>query len=200
MKKIIAIFVILLSFSSCQKLDELNENIKDPTSVSGESLFTGAQKALFDQMVTPDVNFNIYRLIIQQWTETTYTDESNYDLVTRTIPDDQWDAIYRDALEDFKEASNIIQSTVYPSTESPVVKQNKLAIIEVMMVYAYTVQVETWGNVPYSEALDINNVLPAYEDGLTVYESLISRLDAAIRTLTRHMEALMRLIICIMGM
>ena len=66
MKKIIAFFLILLVFASCKKLEDLNKNIKDPTSVSGESLFTNAQKALFDIIMTPNVNRNIYRLVTQQ--------------------------------------------------------------------------------------------------------------------------------------
>jgi hypothetical protein len=181
MKKIIAFFLIFLVFSSCKKLEDLNKNIKDPLTVSGESLFTGAQKNLFDQMVTPNVNLNIYRLIAQYWTETTYTDESNYDLTTRTIMDGQWDAMYRDVLKDFTEGSKIITATSYPVTENVNVKQNKLAVTEVMIVFTFSTCVETWGNVPYTKALDINNVLPAYDDGLTVYKDLIARLDAAIQ-------------------
>jgi len=42
MKNILAILLIFLLFSSCKKLEDLNENIKDPTTVPGESLFTGA--------------------------------------------------------------------------------------------------------------------------------------------------------------
>ncbi len=90
MKNIVAIFLVFLLFSSCTKLEDLNENIKDPAEVSGESLFTGAQKYLADQMVSPNVNMNIFRLFAQYWTETTYVDESNYDITTRPIPQNHW--------------------------------------------------------------------------------------------------------------
>ena len=86
MKNIFAIFLVFLLFSSCTKLEDLNKNIKDPSSVPGESLFTGAQKYLADEMTTPNVNRNICRLLVQYWVETTYTDESNYDITTRPIP------------------------------------------------------------------------------------------------------------------
>jgi hypothetical protein len=180
MKKIIAILLVFLVLTSCKKLSELNQNIKDPSVVSGESLFTGAQKNTFDQMTTPNVNLNIYRLIAQQWTETTYTDESNYDLTTRTIPDNQWDVQYRDILKDLDEAAKVIKGTTYLASENPAVKTNKLAIVEVMMVYNYSVLVETFGNIPYTQALNIDNVLPKYDDGLTVYKDLLTRLNAAI--------------------
>ena len=181
MKKILALFLVFLAFSSCTKLEDLNKNIKDPTSVSGESLFTGAQKNLFDQMVTPNVNRNIYRLVVQYWAETTYFDESNYDLTTRTIMDNQWTTMYRDVLQDFDRSYSIISSASPAAGEPAAVKPNKLAILEVMTVFTYSTCVETWGNVPYTQALDPNVLLPAYDDGLTVYKDLIARLDAAIQ-------------------
>jgi len=179
MKKILAILTIFFLVGSCTKLEDLNKNTKDPSEVSGESLFTNAQKALVDQVVNSNVNNNIFRLIVQYWTETTYTDESNYDLDTRTIPDDHWDILYRDVLKDFDESAKIIEKTTYETTENPSVKKNKLAIIEIMTVYTYSYLVETFGNVPYSQALSLNTPLPKYDDGLTIYKDLISRINAA---------------------
>ena len=179
MKKILIIFTIFLTFSACTKLEDLNKNTKDPSIVPGELLFTGAQKNIFDIMVTPNVNQNIFRMFTQQWTETTYTDESNYDLVTRSIPDNFWDAIYLNILKNLKESKRLISEKEYVN-EAPAIKKNKLAIIEVLSVYAWGTLVETFGNIPYSEALDVTNETPAYDDGLTVYKDLISRLNTAI--------------------
>ena len=183
MKKILAILCIILLFSGCKKLEDLNENTKDPTDVTGESLFTGAQKNLIDQMTSTNVNYNICRLIMQYWTEVTYVDESNYDLVTRSIPDQHWDVLYRDVLKDFKESARIINETTYGADPSPKVKTNRLAIVEIMTVYTWSVLVESFGNIPYTEALDIENPSPKYDDGLTVYKDLISRLNGAIANL-----------------
>lgn len=180
MKKIFAILTVFIVFASCTKLEDLNKNTKDPSAVSGESLFTGAQKALADQMINSNVNTNIFRLIMQYWCETTYTDESNYDLDTRTIPDNHWDILYRDVLKDLDESAKVIEATTYLPSESPSVKKNKLAIVEIMTVYTYSVLVETFGNIPYTEALNLDKPLPVYDDGLTIYKDLISRLDAAI--------------------
>jgi hypothetical protein len=184
MKNILTILSIFILFSACGKLEDLNKNTKDPSSVPGESLFTYAQKKLCDQMTTPNVNNNIFRLITQQWTETTYTDESNYDLVTRTIPDLHWNHLYRDVLKNFKEASKVVEATTYPITENPSIKKNKLAIIDILTVYTYGVLVQTFGDIPYTEALDLNKPLPKYDDGLTVCKDLLSRLNTAINTLS----------------
>lgn len=179
MKKIFLILTAAVMAVSCSdNIEDLNQNIKDPTAVSGESLFASAQKQLADQIVTPNVNLNNLRLWTQQLQETTYTDESQYDQITRAIPDNHWREMYRDVLKDLDEAARVISETDNDLTNA--LKPNKLAIIEVLTVYAYSNLVETYGNVPYSEALDIDNLLPAYDDGLTVYKDLIARLNAAI--------------------
>jgi len=184
MKKIFLILIATVTAISCSNnLENLNQNIKDPSSVSGESLFSGAQKSLVDQMVTLNVNENNTKLWSQYLQETTYTDESNYDQVTRSIPLNHWSAMYKDVLKDLDEASNIINATDYIPAELNELKTNKLAIIEILTVYTYANLVETFGDVPYSEALDINNLTPKYDDGLTVYKNLIVRLDAAINSL-----------------
>lgn len=183
---IILTIAVFLTFS-CTKLEDLNENVKDPKEVPGESLFTSAQKQMVDQMSSTNVNFNIWKLIVQYWTEVTYTDESNYDLDTRTIPQGHWDEIYKDVLKDLIEADKVIRATeVYSHLE--VQKTNKLAIVEIMSVYAWSILVETFGDIPYSEALNINNLSPVYDDGFTIYSNLISRLDAAIGQLDAENE------------
>ena len=117
MKKLLTILSIFILFSACGKLEDLNKNIKDPASVPGETLFTAAQKTLFDQMVNTNVNRNDFRLFAQYWTETTYTDEVNYDLTDRTIPDNHWNIFYRDILKNFDEASKVITATPSPAGE-----------------------------------------------------------------------------------
>ncbi len=182
MKKLILILCVTLFVTSCSdNIENLNQNIKDPSEVSGESLFAGAQKELVDQLVTPNVNLNNNRLWAQYWQETTYLDESNYDQVTRSIPDNHWTNMYRDVLNNLKEAAKIIDATDNPLTNDA--KANKLAIIEVLTVYTYSNLVETYGDIPYTEALDIENTLPAYDDAATVYEKLLTRLDEAITQL-----------------
>ncbi len=183
MKNIFAILLTLLIFSSCTKLEELNVNTKDPTKVPGESLFTSAQLRLSNQMTTPNVNSNIFRMFAQQWTETTYIDEANYDITTRPIPGNFWNSMYRDVLMNLKESSKVLAADGNLPGDAPAVLTNKLAIVEINTVYTYSVLVETFGNVPYTEALNQTVLLPKYDDGLTIYKDLISRLSAAIASL-----------------
>ena len=183
MKNRILLFIatILVSCSS-DTLENLNQNIKDPAQVPGESLFTGAEKNLVDQIVTQNVNYNNTKLWVQYWQETTYTDESRYDQVTRTIPQNHWDVMYKDVLKDLDEATQVISTATYLPEEATLTP-NKLTVLEIVKIYTYSNLVETFGDIPYTEALDIDNLLPEYDDGLTVYQDLISRLTAAINAL-----------------
>lgn len=181
MKKIflmlIATFVVTIM--SCKKLDDMNIDEKSATAVPSETLFSNALRNLADQESTPSVNKNIFRAVAQYWTETTYPDESNYDLTTRAIPDYEFRIAYRDILSNLKEAKRVI------AAESGVVstaaeKNNKTAVTEILSVYVYQREVDIFGNVPYSQSLDIDNILPAYDDAQSIYAALFERLDAAI--------------------
>jgi hypothetical protein len=157
MKRLYLITAILLTFfMSCTKnFEKFNEDIKNPSVVDGEYLFSNAQKELVDQISSTNVNLNIFKLVAQYWTETTYTDESNYDLVTRRISDNTF--------------------TVIETEEQ---KQNKLFIIDILEVYAYQNLVDIFGDVPYTEAIDIDNINPVYDDAATIYADFLTRLDA----------------------
>ncbi|MEO5776268.1 MAG: SusD/RagB family nutrient-binding outer membrane lipoprotein [Flavobacterium sp.] len=187
MKKIfLLLFVFAGIFSSCtDDITDLNEDTVNPTAVPADFLFTNAQKNMVDQMVSTSVNLNVFRLFMQQWTETVYVDESNYDVTTRTIPDNHWQAIYRDVLRDLKEARPVLAAEVYTGTADEIATKeaervNKGHIIDIMSAYAYSVLVDTFGDVPYTEALDpIAHPLPAYDDGETIYKDLIAKLTTA---------------------
>ncbi|WP_405269447.1 SusD/RagB family nutrient-binding outer membrane lipoprotein [Cellulophaga sp. Ld12] len=180
MKKILILLTAVVATSCSDNLENLNQNIKDPTAVPGESLFTGAQKNLVDQVVDLNVNLNNTKLWAQYLQETQYTDESNYDQVTRTIPQSHWNAMYKDVLKDLNTSAEVIAETEYALPADAATKANKLVVVEVMKIYAYSNLVEVFGDVPYTEAGDIENLLPKYDDGLTIYKDLIERLTIAI--------------------
>jgi hypothetical protein len=182
MKKIfVLIGVLALSVSCNDDITELNVDPKNPTSVPAEALLGNAEKNLSDYMTSTNVNTNVFRLFSQQWTETTYLDESRYDILQRNVPDNTWRTLYRDVLRDLQEAQKITSAEGTVTPEEEAVKKNKLAIIEVLNVYTYSVLVDIFGNIPYSEALDAQgHPSPSYDDAETIYADLFARLDAAI--------------------
>jgi hypothetical protein len=182
MKRIISFIVIALVASSCQKnLEELNVDIKRPSagSVPSGTVFATAETNLFEQMVTTNVNRNVFRLFAQQWTETTYTDESNYDITTRKIPDAVWSRLYIGILNNLKETQALVTAETPIGASETAAKANKLLVIELLNIYSYQVLVDTFGDIPYTQALDPNNVNPKYDDAKTVYADLVKRINAA---------------------
>ena len=171
--------------ASCQSDDQYedkNRDPKNPTQVSSDFLFNAATKSLFDQMTSTNVNTNIFRMLGQHWTETTYVDEANYDFNTRNIPQNHWSEMYRDVLLDLAtaKANNDADTGISAAT-----KKTRNAQIEILAVYTWAQMVETFGNIPYSQALNAGvYVLPVYDDAATIYGDLLTRLTAAIPNLT----------------
>lgn len=176
----IILSTVLLAASCTKNLTDLNSNPKKPAAVAAATLFANAEVAVTDNLTSTNVNLNIFRLLSQQWTETTYPDESQYDLSTRNIPQNWWHALYRDVLIDLAEAKKLVTAD---GTLAAGVKKNQLAQIEIVNIYTYSVLVNTFGNIPYTDALDVENLSPEYDDQATVYLNLLDRLDAAIADL-----------------
>jgi hypothetical protein len=179
MKKIIAI-LILGTFMSCtDNFQELNTDKKSLASVPGESLFNQGMERFYHTMNNQNVNFNVFRLYAQYLSQTTYPEESQYNLVTRNIPDNWYGRIYRDGLNDLKESRRIISAQPTNAATAPIQK-NKLAIIAINEVHMWSTLVDLFGNIPYTEALDFENPSPKYDDAKTIYADLATRLDKAI--------------------
>ncbi len=180
MKKILMLLLTTTLFFACQKdFGDLNVDTKKPTVVDPGALFVYSQKELSDLMASPNVNINIFRLLSQYWTETTYTDEANYDLTTRNIPQNFWNTMYVSVLNNLRESQRLIP-TQNAAFFPPAVQKNQNACAEILNVYAFSTLVNTFGNVPYTEALDISNVYPVYDDAAGIYDALFVRLDKAI--------------------
>ncbi len=173
---------------SCnESLSELNEDPNSYYTTVPSTLVTYAQKNLADYVNTPNVNINNLRLLMQYWQETTYLDESRYDFVTRNVSNSVWTYNYVRTLKNLSEAKKLINT--YSPTPSEVTtwettKKNQLAIVDLLMVYSYQILVDTHGNIPYTQALDVDTFpLPAYDDAKTIYADLITRTQADIAAL-----------------
>ena len=185
MKKILIIISVFLALSGCTKLEDLNENVKDFAVVSGESLYNGATLQFINQLSNQNVNSNVTLMWMQHLANTTYYDESRYDMTSRGIPVFTSNTMYRLVLKNYLEAARVLQTQPLAGTGiSEIQRENQLAIVEIMTVFAWSYVVENFGDMPYSQALDHNFPSPVYDDGLTIYKDLISRLSAAMDKLT----------------
>ena len=185
MKKLIIIAFILVGAISCTNdFSEWNIDPKKATEVPASTLFSNAERNLVRTMKTQNVNTNIFNFMAQYWTATTYPDESNYDLGSRDVPGNFWNALYTGVLIDLKESSKVLNATT--ATLAPALlpkNKNQLAVVSILEVYTYHVLVDVFGDVPFIEALDIDNSSPKYDDDTAIYAALFVQLDAAIGNL-----------------
>jgi hypothetical protein len=181
MKNIGIVFLSIALLVSCvDSLDDYNIDQKRPSTAPPETFFTSALKQLADAITTPNVNNNNFRLYIQQWATTTYLQEPRYDMTSRIIPQNLWQSLYKDVLADLRESKRLLGEAELMAADDRAIQ---LAQIEVIEVYAWSVLVNTFGNVPYSQALDFTNPVPAFDDAATIYDDLFTRLDAALASL-----------------
>ena len=173
---LLSLLCVAFVFTSCEVDESLNIDQKNPSEVPASGLFTNALKNLGNQMNSCSVNENVFRLYAQYWAQTTYPDESQYNQVTRNIGGNMWNTMYRDVLQDLKGAKELI------TAEGG--SQAQLGIIKFMEVYAYSVLVDTFGNVPFTEALNPENPSPMYDDAAGIYTALASHLEEAIGDLS----------------
>ncbi|NRT15043.1 hypothetical protein HNP99_001390 [Flavobacterium sp. 28A] len=185
-KKIIAILAISLSMTACVS-EDINTDPNSAYDTTPGSLINYAQKELSDYVNTPSVNQNNFRLTMQYWQETTYVNESNYDFTNRNVSNQIFSNNYVNVLDNLEEAKKIIinySPSIAEAPGWPVNKKNQLAIIDIMEVYTFQNLVDTFGNVPYSQAANLATYpLPIYDDGSTIYLDLIKRINSDIASL-----------------
>lgn len=178
MKNIIMLLFILILFSCSKNLQDLNKDVKNATTASGETFFTFGVKNLFDILGTAGYNASSTVSMAQIWAQhitlVTYTNTPQYYF------DGQWTDMYTNVLKNLKESYIVTEKETFVLESDKIKQKNKLAIIEIMQVQTFAILVETFGNIPYSEALDYNNVLPKYDDGHSIYMDLMKRLNSAI--------------------
>ncbi|AZA80717.1 SusD/RagB family nutrient-binding outer membrane lipoprotein [Chryseobacterium lactis] len=193
MKKYILTSLVAMLFVGCQTADDVNSDPHATYETTPEALITYAQKELSDYMTTPSVNENNFRLTMQYWQETIYVNESNYDFTNRNVSNNVWIDNYVNVLKNLDQAKRIINAYVPTFQEAatwPGIKQNQLAVIDIMQVYTFQILVDTYGDIPYTQALDIDKYpLPKYDKASDIYTSLIDRLKTDITNLSEDSDA-----------
>ncbi len=182
-KTLYGLFLILAVFvTSCELPDNIDP--KNAKTVSPNALFTQAEYALFQQVAELDYNLNCSRFLAQYLSEVTYTNETRYNFSDRQVPDNFSGILYRDALFNLKDCGQQIAAKAITPSFTEGIQKNQLTIINLLEIYAYHVLVDQFGDTPYSEALmGAENSRPAYDDALTIYQDLITRLNTVITDL-----------------
>lgn len=186
MKKIILILLIFIVAFSCD-YEGWNVDHKKPSEVPASYLVTSSERDLFLRMTSTSVNYNIFKLFAQYWTETQYTDEVNYDIRGRDIGGGFSTYLYRDVLKDLEEAKTLVNNDTGLDSNT---KASQLGVLELLQVYTWHVLVDTFGDIPYTQALEgLGNLTPVYDNDEDIYPDLFNRIDAALANLSNGANA-----------
>jgi hypothetical protein len=174
--------ILLLLLGGCTKnVTKLNVDPKNPQTFLYNGLFTQAQYELsYYVLNNADYNYNPVNFFEQYWQETTYLNESQYDILYRGIPDADWNKLYLDVLANLVRADSLAKTQISDAGTLA----NIHAQIDITEVQAWYYLVTTYGNVPYTQAFQIvSNTFPKYDDAMTIYKDLLKRLTADIAAL-----------------
>jgi hypothetical protein len=175
----IKMLAIVLLLSSCSEdFLDVNTDPNNPTTVSPDLLLpVGLKYSSFTSERNRGQN-TLGNMLMQNWSQSDgyswYNDEFSY-LVTSSFYDQIWDYTYLNALKQYNDLTQ--------STESPEFGYYN-AIGEIMKAYHFGILVDTYGDIPYFEALQRGgNPTPSYDDAQLIYDDLAIKLNAAIASI-----------------
>ncbi len=171
--KYINLLFVILILTSCEKFLDVNVDPNNPTTVSPDLVLPTAQKYTADYVTGGGRASHLSNLLMYNWSQSDgfawYPDEFKYN-VTTSFYSGIFTSAYTGALKQYHILDNLDAKYDYYR-----------AIGKIMKAYHFQILVDVYGDVPYSEALlRKDNATPIYDDGATIYASLLVELSAAI--------------------
>jgi len=179
-----------LTLTSCEKdFDTINDDPNNPKEVPNSYYLAGAQRGLMD--FTHDVwwGANVGNQLAQYWASNQYTSESRYQFRT-AITNSYFGFFYAGGLTDtevqaggLNELNRIIDNCKRDpgAASASGFPANQIAVATILRVWLIQNMTDTWGNIPYSEALDPDVTrAPKYDNQADIYSGLISEINSAI--------------------
>jgi hypothetical protein len=176
--KIIAAF-LCVTLLSCEKdFLDINDDPNNPLDVSLDLLLPSAQLDLAGALGTNGGGLSsITETYMHHWVQRT-TSLNDYALqgsdFSVTAP---WLILYTRAIADMQiiiDKGGTLEAFPY------------VGIAQVMKAYSFSLMVDVWGDIPYSEAHQAGNLLPRYDKGEDVYPQLFALLDEGIANLEKE--------------
>ena len=176
--KVVAAFLCFGMLSCESDFLDINEDPNNPTDVSLELLLPSAQLDLAGTMGTNGGGLSyITTIYMSQWVERRPT-TNDYAIqganFGNTAP---WLVLYTRALAD-------IEIIIQKGTELEAYPY--VGISQIMKAFAYSIMVDIWADVPFSEAHKPDILLPKYDNGEDIYPQLFALLDEGIANLQKE--------------
>lgn len=163
--------ILVLTTSACKKaLDESNVNPNASEAAQPDYLLTAAIKATSDTYWGTTNNMNSSLLFVQHWAKIQYTDPDRY-IFANTDFQDLWTISYGKGIVNLNQIIKMADASSNP---------NYKGVALVLRSWLFTLLTDAYGNVPYSQAGNIDQyLLPKYDTQKEVYEGILKDLKTA---------------------
>ncbi len=176
-KIIISFLAFLVILSSCETVDfgDTNDNLNGPKEVNTAAMLSGAQRRFATNYGR--AYRNIPALYVQYQAQPSYQDESRYSLTAYG-----WNGYYVQTLNNLKliiDKANdpeFSQTSAFTSVGS---KNNQIGVAKIMKVLIFKRITDVYGDIPYAEALNIDNLTPSYTPQEEIYKDFVKKLKEA---------------------
>lgn len=162
---------LVSSLTACQsELETINKNPNEATTAQPDYILANAIKSNADLLQGSDASMETTTLFVQHWAKIQYTDVDKY-IVSPSNVQNIWTNLYSQGLNDFAEVIKIGQKTNNP---------NYQAVGLILQAWSFQILTDLYGDIPYSQALNINEFLtPKYDAQKDVYLGILANLKKA---------------------
>lgn len=168
----------ILFLGSCSDYLDINT---DPNSISDAPIATLLTSVTANVGFTGGSDLNRFAsLIVQQYSgqgpgATTQPQEYERYNIQGSDLNNLWNSLYSTTLSD-------IELIITKANEAGKLSPHYSGVAKIMKAYTYHLLVDTWGKVPYSEAIGFTqNLRPKFDDGAAIYDEIFKLLDEGIK-------------------
>ena len=165
---------LVWAVTACDNLTEINENPNAPSDVGPMFLLPQAIQATVQPAFGSGQMLQHFSVWSQHISQIQYPDEE-VGIVRASRMVAYWSGYYTGPLRD-------IQTVIEKGVEAG--DANVEAVGRIWKSYIFHFVTDFWGDVPYSEALDVENFTPVYDTQAAIYAGMLSELTAAAGQLT----------------
>ena len=185
MKKILKYTLIgSLCFAavSCSDQEAMNVNPNAASNVPSNMVMNAAEKWTMDNIYDNWFSGRQCLVYCQQWSQRNYTEEDRYQ-IRESVNNSYFKYMYM-GLNNFQKVINMNTDEATKDASSVYgANCNQIAAAMIMKVWLADLMTDTWGSIPYSEALKLesDDVLYAkYDDQKDIYDQLMKELTEAV--------------------
>lgn len=185
MKKIVKYTLIgSLCFAavSCSDQEAMNVNPNAASNVPSNMVMNAAEKWTMDNIYDNWFSGRQCLVYCQQWSQRNYTEEDRYQ-IRESVNNSYFKYMYM-GLNNFQKVINMNTDEATKDASSVYgANCNQIAAAMIMKVWLADLMTDTWGSIPYSEALKLesDDVLYAkYDDQKDIYDQLMKELTEAV--------------------